>query len=138
MLIAVVKHKNTNIVIGKKRNTDDLAIRAMLICIRIGWLMSYNELTKPLRGTLAKVKDPLPTLKQRNVVYQIQCSDLSDAYIGRTGRTLFTRLKEHIGTIRQQDENSLLALHCLTTGHAFDWDGASVIGKKDHQAFARF
>ncbi len=26
------------------------------------------------------------------------------------------------------DENSLLALHCLTTGHAFDWTRASVVG----------
>ncbi len=31
--------------------------------------------------------------------------------------------------VRRQDENSLLALHCLTTGHAFDWDRTSVIGK---------
>ncbi len=42
---------------------------------------------------------------------------------------LSTRVKEHKGAVRRQDENSLLALHCLTTGHAFDWDRASIIGK---------
>ncbi len=30
--------------------------------------------------------------------------------------------------IRRQDENSLLTLHCLTTGHAFDWTRSSVVG----------
>ncbi len=30
--------------------------------------------------------------------------------------------------VRRQDENSLLALHSLTTGHAFDWTRASVVG----------
>ncbi len=38
-------------------------------------------------------------------------------------------LKEHKGAVRQQDENSLLALHFLATGHAFDWYRASIIGK---------
>ncbi len=44
---------------------------------------------------------------------------------------LSTRDKEHNGAVRRQDENSLLALYCLTTSHAFDWDRASVIGKGD-------
>ncbi len=39
------------------------------------------------------------------------------------------KVKEPKDAVRRQDENSLLALHCLTTGHAFDWDIASVIGK---------
>ncbi len=30
--------------------------------------------------------------------------------------------------VRRQDENSLLALHYLTTGHAFDWTRASAVG----------
>ncbi len=49
--------------------------------------------------------------------------------MGQIGRKLSTRVKEHEGAVRRQDENSLLALHCLTTGHAFDWDRATVIGK---------
>ncbi len=82
-----------------------------------------------LRGTLVNAKDPLPTPKQRNVVYHIPCSDCPNAYVGQTCRQLSTRVKEHEGAVRRQDENSLLALYCLTMGHAFDWDRASIIGK---------
>ncbi len=49
--------------------------------------------------------------------------------MGQTCRQLSTRVKEPEGAVRRQDENSLLALHCLTTGHAFDWDRAFIIGK---------
>ncbi len=38
-------------------------------------------------------------------------------------------MKSHKGAVRRQDENSLLNLHCVTTGHAFDWDKATVVGK---------
>ncbi len=40
-----------------------------------------------------------------------------------------TRMKGNKGAVRRQDENSLLALHCLTNNHAFDWDRATVVGK---------
>ncbi len=49
-------------------------------------------------------------------------------YEGRTPINVNTGV-EHKGAVRRQDENSLLPLHCLTTGHAFDWDRESVIGK---------
>ncbi len=82
-----------------------------------------------LRGMPVNVKDPLSTPKQWIVVYHFPCSDCPNAYVGQTYRQLSTRAKEHKSAVRLQDENSLLALHCLTTGHAFDWDRASVIGK---------
>ncbi len=80
--------------------------------------------TKSLRGTLVNVKNPLQTPKQWNVVCHIPCSDCP------TGRQLSTRVKEHNGIVRRQDEHCPLALHCLTTDHAFDWGRASVIGKE--------
>ncbi len=85
--------------------------------------------TKSLRGTLVNVKDPLPTPEQRNVVNHIPGSDCPNAYVHQTGRQLSALGIEHKGAVRRQDENSLLALHCLMTGHAFDWDRAPVIGK---------
>ncbi len=39
-------------------------------------------------------------------------------------------MKEHRGAVRRQGENSLLVLHFLITGHAFDWDRATVAGNK--------
>ncbi len=67
--------------------------------------------------------------EKRNAAYHIPGSDGPTAYVGQTRRQLSTRVKEHKGAVRRQDENFLLALHCLTTGHASDWDRASVIGK---------
>ncbi len=39
------------------------------------------------------------------------------------------RMKEPKSAVRRQDVNFLLALHSLTTGHVFDWDRATVVGK---------
>ena len=47
-----------------------------------------------LRGILTKVKDPLQTTKQSNVVYEVPCT-CGKVYIGETKRRLETRLKEH-------------------------------------------
>ncbi len=38
-------------------------------------------------------------------------------------------MKEHKGAVRRQDETSLHTLHFLTTGHVFDWERATVVGK---------
>ncbi len=39
-----------------------------------------------------------------------------NAYVGQTGRQPCTGVKEHKGTVRRQDKNFRLALHCLMTG----------------------
>ncbi len=43
----------------------------------------------------------------------------------QTGRQFAARMKERQSAVRRQEENSLLAIHCPTTGHAFDWTRAS-------------
>ena len=47
-----------------------------------------------LRSILTKVKDPLLTTKQSNVVYEVPCI-CGEVYIGETKRRLETHLKEH-------------------------------------------
>ncbi len=81
--------------------------------------------TQSLQNTFVRVKDRLPAQKQRNVVYNTPCSECLSSYVGQCGRQFGTHMKEHKGAARRQDENSLLALHCLTTSHAFDWDRAN-------------
>ncbi len=53
---------------------------------------------------------------------------IPSAYAGQSGRRLATCMKGHLSAVRRQDENSLLTMHCLTTGHAFDWTRASIAG----------
>ncbi len=57
-----------------------------------------------LRGRLVNVKDRLPTLNQRNAVYQIPFSYCPNANAGQTGRQLSASVKEHKGAARRQAE----------------------------------
>ncbi len=74
------------------------------------------------------VKVPLHTQRRRNVVCRIPCSECPSAYVGQTDRQFATCMKQHQTAVRRQDGNSLLALHCLTICHAFDWTRASIVG----------
>ncbi len=38
-------------------------------------------------------------------------------------------MKEHQSAVRRWYDKPLLALHCLTVGHAFDWTRASVVAR---------
>ncbi len=74
-------------------------------------LIPYNVkiANKPhsvLRSNLVHVKDPIPTLQRRKVIYQIPCSGCDKTYTGQTGRLVGTWLKEHRGSVRRHDTNS--------------------------------
>ncbi len=56
-----------------------------------------------LRSNLIHVKDPVPNLQRRNVIYQIPCSGCDKTY---TGRKTCRLLKEHLGSVRRHDPNS--------------------------------
>ncbi|KAK3697277.1 hypothetical protein QZH41_000323 [Actinostola sp. cb2023] len=51
-----------------------------------------------LRQLLSKPKDPIPT--ESKTGYEIPCHDCSAVYIGETGRSLRTRKKEHMASVR--------------------------------------
>ncbi len=74
------------------------------------------------------VRDALPTQRRQNVAYSIRCSKCPSAYVGQTGRQFIARMKEPQRVVRRQDDNSLLALHCLTPGRTFEWTRVSVVG----------
>ncbi len=73
-----------------------------------------------LRKALVHMKDALLTQRRRNVVYSIPYSECPSVYVDQTGRQFAARMKERQSAVRRLDENSLLALHCFTTGHVFD------------------
>ncbi len=86
-----------------------------------------------LRSNLVHVKDPVPTLQRRKVIYQIPCSGCDKTYAGQAGRLLGTRPKEHRGSVRRHDTNSCLALHCMDTGHTFNWQDTRIIRSANSQ-----
>jgi hypothetical protein len=61
-------------------------------------------------------------------IYHIPCK-CGKVYVGQTGRTIETRLKEHRRHVRlNQPERSAVAEHSLTTYHRINFDSASKLG----------
>ena len=77
-----------------------------------------------LCGILTKVKDPLPTIKQSNVIYEVPCT-CGKVYIGETKRRLETRLKEHKGAcMRCLTDKTAIAEHAWANDHPINEDCA--------------
>ena len=73
------------------------------------------------------MKDPTPRNERPGVIYKIRC-ECGDFYIGETGRTLDTRLKEHKAACRQGAfERSAVAEHAWQPGHAIDWENVEIM-----------
>ncbi len=66
------------------------------------------------------VKDALPTQKRWNVVFYIPSAHMD--------QTESSYAWKYQSAVRRRDDNSLLALHCLTASHAFGWTRASDVG----------
>ena len=95
-------------------------------------LQKYNirtafKTTNTLGRMLAKVKDPTPRNERPGVIYKIRC-ECGDFYIGETGRTLDTRLKEHEAACRLGAfERSAVAEHAWQPGHVIDWENVEIM-----------
>ena len=62
-------------------------------------------------------------------VYRINCRDCTHFYIGETGRNLDVRIKEHKRAVTNCSPNSGIFKHICDTGHAIDFNSASIIFK---------
>ena len=80
---------------------------------------------------LDKAKDPIdPMLKKW--VYSIPCS-CDEEYIGETGRSIKTRLKEHSVDIKhERTKNSAVAEHSKKTNHYICMEKAKVLALEEH------
>jgi hypothetical protein len=88
-------------------------------------IQTIHKPHKKLLHDLVKIKDPLG-LKTPGV-YRIPC-ECGETYVGETGRTVETRLKEHKRCIRlKQPEKSAIAEHSLVHAHRVDFDKTSIL-----------
>ena len=72
-------------------------------------------------------------VKNTGVVYQIPCKDCDAKYIGETGRSLETRLKEHKASVRLgKTDASALSDHANKQGHDVEWDETVILTKQSH------
>ena len=87
----------------------------------------YKPLNK-LSNIFGLPKDPVEQNKKCGVVYEVPCADCDKVYVGQTGNSLETRLKQHQAACRLfQIEKSALAEHSVQADHRINWSDAKVI-----------
>ena len=86
-----------------------------------------HQPTATLRTILFKPKRRVEPLDQANVTYTIECGDCEKHYVGRMGRKLSTRLREHQAAVKRHDQLSLVSAHEDSLGHKFDFGRVSVV-----------
>ena len=59
---------------------------------------------RKLRSELVRVKNKTQRDHVKGVVYSVEC-ECGSKYVGETGRTLATQLKEHKRAVKMDDEN---------------------------------
>ena len=87
--------------------------------------------SRTLRSLLTKVKKRIPQERVKGVIYRVQC-ECGSTYVGETGRTLETRLKEHKRAVRYDDQNNGIAVHANNTCHTIQWGDAEVLDKEQN------
>ena len=86
---------------------------------------------------MKSVKDPIDP-KQLRGVYNILCS-CNISYIGLTGQSLHTRLKEHEADMRiERVRTSALAKHYAKTKHQICLENTKILAKENHYFKRKF
>ena len=84
--------------------------------------LHYNINTKKYR--LVHPNDKVQREERTGTVYKSTFSDCSSCYVGKTGRTLYDRLKEHKRALILNNPFHLaVAEHALNTGHIITLNG---------------
>lgn len=88
----------------------------------------YNHRT--VKKLYSRLKDPIPTLLQSNVVYKIECQDCSRSYIGQTSQLLKNRIAIHKSDIRKENKRCALTAHALQEDHKFLFENTEILEKQ--------
>ncbi|XP_046394991.1 uncharacterized protein LOC124162482 [Ischnura elegans] len=92
-------------------------------------IKAYFRPPAKLRNQLVTAKDPCGLMTPG--VYQIPC-ECGQVYVGETGRTIATRMKEHQRHFRLgQPEKSAVAEHSISRDHAIRWENTKVLCRVD-------
>ena len=109
---------------GKKDETDckkDTVLKKFDLGV-------YFKPSRKLSAALHAPKDRPSKEKTKGVVYRIPCKDCDQCYIGQTGNSFDTRIKQHKAALRlMQEEKSAVASHALNHDHHIDWEEAEIL-----------
>ena len=89
---------------------------------------TYNRPINTIRSILVHPKDKTPDAQKCGLVYQVECPECPLTYIGETGRTLATRMEDHLNP-----RNPLTAVgeHCAHEHHTITKDSVRVLARED-------
>ena len=62
-----------------------------------------------------------------HVFTKFNCKDCDKFYIGQTGKSLETRLKQHKYSVKTAQDSSALFVHLRDNNHRIDWSSSSSI-----------
>ena len=91
-----------------------------------------------IKSHLCHLKDKHSNEDSCGVVYQVPCKDCEDIYVGETGRSLGTRIKEHQNNVKKFNPNSLIFNHLLENDHSIDWHNSKILAQSSHQKPRQF
>ena len=75
----------------------------------------------------------MPLQQRAGVVYRIPCGSCPRVYIGKTGRTMEHRLKEHKRALTSGNiAQSAIAEHAVDRMHEINWEEAEVVDYHPH------
>ncbi|XP_047665380.1 uncharacterized protein LOC113642064 isoform X1 [Tachysurus fulvidraco] len=99
----------------KNQNLKDLLVRSSLpsdpVAAPPTWTKYFRQPKVLWTDPRGHVALPRITLLTRNVVYLITCTHCAHRYVGETGNTLQTQLKQHLRNINLQNLNTPLVKH---------------------------
>ena len=76
-------------------------------------------------------KDSTPLKLKKGVVYQINCEECGQSYIGETGRFFSTRCREHMRDVDDWKPNrSALSMPAISNEHKIDWVNIKILAQE--------
>ena len=89
---------------------------------------TYHWPINTIRSILVHPKDKTPDAQKCGLVYQVECPECPLTYIGETGRTLATSMKDHLNL-----RNPLTAVgeHCAHEHHKTTKGSVKVLARED-------
>ena len=82
-----------------------------------------------LRQVLFHPKDMVPKGKKTNVIYQAECGQCGEKYVGETQQPLPKRVHQHTHTTAGR-LNSAVLDHMCATGHVLDLDSFKILERE--------
>lgn len=88
-------------------------------------ITTFNQ--KTVKSLYSRLKDPIPKTLKSNVVYQLNCQDCDNVYIGQTSQWMKSRISLHKSDINRYKDRCALATHSHDLDHRIDFQNVEIL-----------